>query len=91
MFKVGDRVIAVVDVCSSVGVVKGSTGTIAEIGCISDLGVRWDDYNREMHDLGGGCEVGHGWWVFKDDVDFVEELDEFDNAETSELISFLAE
>lgn len=64
-FKIGDRVIFIVETDPDEGVVRGMTGTVCAFweDDYADVGVRWDKQDPKYHDLGSKCENRHGWWV----------------------------
>ena len=45
---------------------EGECGTVFCMNPISGfIGVRFDDYSKVRHDLGGDCDDGHGYWVYE--------------------------
>lgn len=45
---------------------EGECGTVLCIDSSSCfIGVRFDDYGKARHDLGGNCGDGHGYWVYE--------------------------
>lgn len=72
-FKVGDRVIVVVDSCT---VPRGTTGVIKYFGKDADKG-RIDiaielDRPISYHDCGGRTKYGCGWWVAERDIELIK-------------------
>ena len=61
-FRIGDRVRAITDID---GVIKeGDIGTVVNVNQFN-AGVRWDIPRYRMHDAGGDCERGYGWYVLE--------------------------
>lgn len=74
--KVGDRVRCV---CSDdFGILEaGKEGTVIIIEKPEpSIGVRWDNYHEEKHDLYGNCEDGYGFWISKNHIKKIENSDE---------------
>ena len=77
-FPLGTRVEAVQ--CIDGLIAEGDRGVIVRQlnhnAAIGWTGVAWDDFHKEMHDLGGDCEDGHGWNVWDRYLSPVYEADE---------------
>ena len=90
-FSVGDRVRCIVDhPDGNRDIVIGSEGVVARvINCGStNIGVEWDDRIRAGHNLDYRILSHRGWYVSKNEIELVLDLDVGDN----EMIdSFLAE
>ena len=69
MFKIGDRVVYVGDVF------RDETATIAAIdhGSICVYGLAFDKSHFQCHNLGGLCDLGHGWWT---DEEFIRKIED---------------
>ena len=71
-FQVGDRVY-----CLSVTNTGKEVGHQFGVVCDTSenyppIGVRWDEEQRWMHNCDGNCEERHGWYVFEEDLEFVD-------------------
>lgn len=97
MFQIGDRVRIregmVPDRLIKAGFHPNTTGTIMAFADSTfvvgrkRVGIKWDKYCKGMHDLGGRCETGFGWWLLDFKIELVEP--KFDDAPldiSSELI-----
>jgi len=84
-YVIGDRVCAVHDIDH---IEAGDTGTVTSL--LYGLGVAWDKYNHDAHNLEGACENGHGWWVGEEDVELIENNSDYDMiSATDEELNFL--
>ena len=57
-------------------VAYGETGTVRDIVFLEPpIGVEWDMYNSLRHNLpcspGYHCQIGHGWYVYDDDLEII--------------------
>ena len=71
-YHVGDRVKLSMKISDNPMLTIGSLGTV----CISGdwvIGVYWDE-NINGHSCGGHCEMGHGWNVFEDEIEYAESI-----------------
>lgn len=59
---VGTR-IRVVKVKKAYGPQEGDTGTVCYVSLTSRIGVAFDEIRFGLHDLGGKCQDGYGWWL----------------------------
>lgn len=88
MFCTGDRVYAACNgPTGNDSISMGDTGTIVSV-LEAGYGVRWDHPVMCGHDLNGRCDMGYGWYVFKNEVELVI-LDDAEPATDDELMHFL--
>ena len=70
IFKLGDRVVLIVDNPSGAhGLPAGTRGTVADEGSEYSVGVFWDDFDNG-HDLSSGRPVHNGWWVGPEEIGY---------------------
>lgn len=72
-FEIGDR-IRVKKWCGGFhkSMVEGSEGTVVNVHALS-IGVAFDkDING--HSCGRLCQPGHGWWIFSNEYDYIENI-----------------
>lgn len=94
MWKVGDRVVSVVDhpddneyivsgMAGYVCILRKESETITE----GHVGVCWDEY-VDGHSCRGSCESGHGWIVREEEIEPepTDEPYEFDEAEFNKFM-----
>lgn len=74
--KVGDRVECMHS--DNFGILEaGEEGTVIIIEKPEPtIGVRWDNYHEEKHDLYGNCEDGYGFWISENAIKKIENSDE---------------
>lgn len=70
-FLVGDLVECIVD---HGPIEVGDTGEVLRIGGVG-IAVRWDQYDATLHDCGGLCENGHGWWISPSRLSLIDSAD----------------
>ena len=58
-FQIGDRVFALREIDGRI--LAGATGTVVQSGGLT--GVSWDETCHKLHDCGGHCPEGTGWYV----------------------------
>lgn len=90
MFNVDDMVSAKTTLCSGV-IPAGTTGVICYIenDGLTDtdwIGVRWDIEDAALHDCSGNCENRHGWYVYRDDIEFCTCVEHDFNPESFEIL-----
>lgn len=63
MFQAGDRVVCINTYFG--GVIRGEHGTVIHYAPSSsgNVGVKWDMYREQRHNLDGSVERGHGWYL----------------------------
>jgi len=91
MLREGDRVYAVCDgPVGNKSISMGDTGTIVVV-LEAGYGVRWDHAVTSGNSLNGRCDMGYGWYVFKNEIGLViqDETDEAEPATDEELMCFL--
>lgn len=92
-FSIGDRVVITKVINQRFGLVPGAQGTVREYDVMNpeSVGVEWDNYNKNLHNLAGSCKHGHGWWVDVSCISiFVAELGEFEGADISDITALLS-
>lgn len=89
IFKIGDRVEALVDhICGNRILMCGDTGTVVRINP-NDVGVQWDKVING-HSCWGSCIHGYGWFVSPNDIDIIKTIENVDiEIEDMELLGVL--
>ena len=90
-FKIGDRVVVKRSVA---GVsMPGATGTVVHIHhAYPEIGVQFDEIvpNHGGHDCAGNCKYGYGRYGSADEFEFLDEISDFSEECSTELISFIS-
>lgn len=81
MFQIGDRVKCVrcPETKTILPDMEGEVVTTTLRGNTPYIGVKWDVY-VSGHDCGGRCEYGYGWWILKQDIQLIEDEQEYEDA-----------
>ena len=96
MFKVGDRVRAVVDRPSMGCICIGDEGTVCDISLFGETVSVGVDFDKEIggHNCMGSARNLHGWWLRGSDIQLIEDYLESDEPlsecfSTTDLSDFL--
>ena len=86
MFQKGDIVVIKPEVVPLFSIDLGPLiGTVVEVDC-NYIGVRWDEERLYFRDLGGRCENHHGFWVHKDNLDYLIYNDDLDIGNANDFL-----
>lgn len=76
-FRIGDRVVAKTDHSSNnIHICAGDFGTVCDIRELcgaEQVGVEWDKRLPDGHSCGHKCKDKHGWRVWWDEINIVED------------------